>query len=317
MNITVLDGYALNPGDLSWKNIDALGTLTVYDTTPPEKAVERLKDTDIALINKVVLSRDILRSLPRLKLIAVTATGVNNVDLEAARTQGIAVCNIPAYSTDSVAQMVFAHILAVTNRVKEHSDSVKNGEWERAELFCYWKYPLMELAGKKLGIIGFGNIGAAVAKIGAAFGMQIYCHTRTIPENHYDHVTFSEKESLFAHSDIVVLACPLTGKTEHMINAETLKQMKNTAILINTGRGGLVNESDLAAALKAGQIAHAGVDVLTQEPPVSGSPLISAPHTMITPHIAWASFEARRRAMTITEENISGFLKNTPCNRVD
>jgi glycerate dehydrogenase len=317
MNITVLDGYALNPGDLSWKNIAEQGNLAVYDTTPSEKVVSRLKDSDIAIINKIVLTQEILEALPRLKLIAVTATGVNNVDIETARKHGIAVCNIPAYSTDSVAQMVFAHILAVTNRVKEHSDSVKNGEWERAELFCYWKYPLMELAGKKLGIIGFGNIGAAVANIGAAFGMEIYCHTRTIPQNQYNHVTFTDKNELFSHSDIVVLACPLTEKTEHMINADTLKQMKNTAILINTGRGGLVNESDLAAALKAGEIAHAGVDVLTREPPREGSPLISAPHTTITPHIAWASFEARRRAMTITEENISGFLKHTPCNRVD
>ncbi|ERP39189.1 D-2-hydroxyacid dehydrogenase [Chitinivibrio alkaliphilus] len=316
MKITVLDGHALNPGDLSWDQLRTFGEVDIYENTTQDMVIARLKESDIAIINKVILSPEILQKLPHLSLVAVTATGVNNVALETAKQLGITVCNVPAYSTDSVAQMVFAHILASTNRVREHSDSVKQGEWERAEQFSYWKYPLMELAGKQMGIIGFGNIGKAVATIAKAFGMHICCHTRTVPEEDVPNVTFMDKESLFAHSDIVVLTCPLTEETHHIINSETLKQMKKTALLINTGRGDLIDETALAQALTHGEIAHAGVDVLHEEPPVSGSPLISAPNTMITPHIAWASFEARTRAMEITCKNIEQFCAGTPQNSV-
>ncbi len=315
MNIVVLDGYAMNPGDLSWDSLNALGDVTMYDLTSPTDIVSRLSNADIAVVNKVVLDDSVLKQLPNLKMIAETATGFNNIATGYARENGIVVSNVPAYSTDSVVQMIFAHILNYASAVAEHSKDVQDGKWESCDHFAFWNRPLMELSGKTLGIIGFGNIGSGVAKVAAAFGMNIIANNRSAKKSDLP-VTFTDRETVLSDSDFVVLSCALTDDTNKMINEDSLKKMKSSAVLINTGRGPLIDEAALAEALKAGEIAYAGVDVLTEEPPRSGSPLIGAENCSITPHIAWASVEARTRCLNVTVENITAFLSEMPQNRV-
>lgn len=318
MKITVLDGFTLNPGDLSWEQLENLGELTVYDRTSPEMVVERACGSEIVLTNKVVLDRAILDRLPDLKYIGVLATGYNVVDVEAAREKGIVVTNIPAYSTDSVAQMVFALLLAVTNRVETFTAKNRIGRWSDSVDFCYWDAPLTELAGKYFGIVGLGNIGRKVAVIARAFGMKVLALTskdkNELPEGVEKAASLQD---LLSRSDVVSLHCPLTDATRSLINSSTLKMMKPSAILINTGRGPLIDESDVAEALKEGVIAAAAVDVLTTEPPKVDNPLLSAPNCYITPHVAWASTEARRRLMDIATANVAAFLAGNPRNRVN
>ena len=318
MKITVLDGFTLNPGDLSWEQLENLGELTVYDRTSPEMVVERACGSEIVLTNKVVLDRAILDRLPDLKYIGVLATGYNVVDVEAAREKGIVVTNIPAYSTDSVAQMVFALLLAVTNRVETFTAKNRIGRWSDSVDFCYWDAPLTELAGKYFGIVGLGNIGRKVAVIARAFGMKVLALTskdkNELPEGVEKAASLQD---LLSRSDVVSLHCPLTDATRSLINSSTLKMMKPSAILINTGRGPLIDERDVAEALKEGVIAAAAVDVLTTEPPKVDNPLLSAPNCYITPHVAWASTEARRRLMDIATANVAAFLAGNPRNRVN
>ncbi len=315
MKIVVLDGYALNPGDLSWKDIQILGECEIYDRTPPELIVERANGAQAVFTNKVILSRDILKQLPELRFIGVLATGYNVVDIEAAREFGITVCNIPAYSTASVAQMVFSHILHFAQNVSVHAQSVTAGEWAASVDFSYRKTPQTELAGKILGIIGFGNIGQAVANIGLAFGMEVIYNNRSRkagPEG----TRQVDLETVLRESDFISINCPLTEENTGFINRASIEKMKPTAFLINTGRGPLVNEEDLADALNAGRIAGAGLDVLSVEPATESTPLPGAKNCFITPHIAWATFEARTRLMNIAAGNLKAFIEGQPVNVV-
>ncbi len=319
MKLVILDGYAENPGDLSW---DALKTLVdeyeVYEITEPERVLERSLDADILVTNKTPITRELIEKLPKLKYIAVLATGFNIIDCTAARERGITASNIPAYSTDGVAQLVFAFLLELTNRVALHSESVKNGEWQNSPHFCYWKSPLVELAGKTFGIVGFGKIGSAVAEIANAFKMRVLAyspHTHSYSGN--GSVEFCTLEKLVAESDAISLHCPLNEGTAGLVNADFLSKMKKSAFLINTSRGPVVNENDLAAALNSGEIAGAGLDVLSAEPPKDGNVLIGAKNCFITPHIAWASFEARSRLMSIFTKNVEAFVKGEPVNVVN
>ena len=319
MKLVILDGYAENPGDLSWDGLSKLvDEYTVYDITAPEDIIKRSLDADILVTNKTPVTRQTIEKLPKLKFIAVLATGFNVVDCKAARERGIPVSNIPAYSTDSVAQLVFGFMLEFSNRVALHSESVKNGDWEKSEHFCYLKAPISLLSGKTLGIIGFGRIGFAVAEIANAFKMRVLAfspHTNTY--NGFGTVEFCSIEKLVAESDFVTLHCPLTESTSGMVNKAFLEKMKRTAYLINTSRGGVVNEQDLAAALENGTIAGAGLDVLSAEPPKGGNVLIGAKNCLITPHIAWASLEARTKLLNIFLENVESFVKGTPVNVVN
>lgn len=314
MKITVLDGYTENPGDLSWDWLKDCGDCTIYDRTPPELIAERCAGCDIIITNKTPLRRPLLETLPNLKYVGLLSTGFNIVDWEYCKEKGIPVCNIPSYSTNAVAQLVFALIIEHTNAVALHSQSVHSGEWSACKDFCYWKTSLSELDGKTIGIIGFGKIGKAVAKIAAAFGMKVLAAT-----NHpapFDNVEFCEKDELLAESDFVSLHCPLTPATEGMVNADFLAKMKKTAVLINTSRGQVVDEKALAYALENDIIAGAGLDVLETEPPKADCPLIGAKNCFITPHIAWAGFETRERLMKICRSNVEAFLNGKPVNLV-
>lgn len=314
MKITVLDGFAENPGDLSWEWLGEYGDYTVYDRTPAELIEERVQGCDIVITNKTPLRRDLLKTLDNLKYIGLLSTGYNIVDWDYCKEAGIPVCNIPSYSTAAVAQLTFALILEHTNSVAVHSNSVHGGEWSACKDFCYWKTPLTELQNKTLGIIGFGSIGKAVAKIALAFGMKVVAST-----NHpapFEGVEFADKDSLLAKSDFVSLHCPLTDRTEGMVNAEFLAKMKPSAMLINTSRGQVVNEADLAAALKNGTVAAAGLDVLSVEPPKADNPLFGLKNCYITPHIAWAGYETRVRLMEICKENLRAFSQGKPQNVV-
>ncbi len=316
MKIVVLDGYAANPGDLSWEEMNKLGELTVYERTSPSQLMDRAKNADILLTNKVVINGDALKSLPKLKYVGVLATGYNVVDVEKARELGITVTNIPAYSTDSVAQMVFAHILNITQRVGHYAEENRKGRWSANADFCYWDTPLMELAGKTIGIVGLGHTGTATARIALAFGMKVKAFTGKDQSELPDGIVKTSLDDIFAKSDIVSLHCPLTESTKELVNAERLRQMKQSAILINTGRGPLVNEYDLAEALNEGFIYAAGVDVLSSEPPMSDNPLLSARNCFITPHIAWATKEARMRLIEIAIANVAAFISGKPVNQV-
>lgn len=316
MKIVILDGHTLNPGDLSWDEIRKLGECTVYDRTPPEKILERASKAAAIFTNKVVIGRDIIKQLPDLKFIGVLATGYNVVDLQAAAEADILVANIPAYSTASVAQMVFSHILNIAQNVSKHAKSVKDGDWTNSIDFTYHLTPQTELAGKTLGIIGFGQIGQAVARVGLAFGMKILFQNRSKKETNADFRQV-DLDTLLAESDFISLNCPLTDKNAGFINKSTIGKMKKSAILINTGRGALINEKDLADALNSGRIAGAGLDVLSTEPPKAENPLLAAKNCYITPHIAWATKEARQRLMQIAAQNLKAFINGTPQNIVN
>ncbi len=314
MKICVLDGFTTNPGDLSWDWLKELGDCNIYDRTPEELVAQRTEGCEIVITNKTPLRKELLESLTNLKYIGLLSTGYNIVDWEFCREKGIPVCNIPSYSTSAVAQLVFALILEHTNAVAVHSHSVHSGEWSACKDFCYWKTNLTELDGKTLGIIGFGKIGKAVAKIASAFGMNVVANTNHPSE--YENVEFCEKDELLRRSDFVSLHCPLTPATQGMVNAEFLAKMKKSAVLINTSRGQVVDENALADALKNGVISGAGLDVLETEPPKSDCPLFGLKNCYITPHIAWAGFETRERLMRICRENINAFLNGSPINIV-
>ena len=316
MEIRVLDGYCLNPGDLSWNDMAGLGNLKVYDRTSPSELLERAAGAEVLITNKTIISAEAMEALPSLKYIGVLATGYNVVDIEAAKKRGIIVTNIPAYSTDSVAQMVFAHVLNITQRVGLYADLNRQGKWANSIDFCYWDTNLMELHGKSMGIVGYGNIGQATARIALAFGMKVCVCTSKKQSELPEGIQKMELEELFKTSDVVSLHCPLTPTTKEIVNAARLRTMKPTAILINTGRGPLVNEQDLADALNEGVIAGAGVDVLSVEPPTSDNPLLNARNCFITPHIAWATKEARTRLMQIAVANLNGYLTGKIINNV-
>ena len=316
MKIVVLDSYALNPGDLSWEEIEKLGDCTIYERTPPELFVERAKNAEAIFTNKVILSKEIIDQLPNLKFIGVLATGYNVVDIEAAKNAGVIVTNIPAYSTASVAQMVFSHLLNFAQNVSVHASSVSAGDWAKSIDFAYWKTPQIELVGKTLGIIGFGQIGQAVAKIGLAFGMKIIFNNRSKKESDINAKQV-DLNTLLAESDFVSINCPLTSENEGFINKTTIRKMKPTAFLVNTGRGPLINEKDLADALNSEIIAGAGLDVLSAEPAAMSNPLPKAKNCFITPHIAWATFEARTRLMNIATKNLKFFIEGKPQNVVN
>ena len=316
MNIVILDGYALNPGDLSYECLQQFGTLKVYDRTTPDQVVERAKEAEALLTNKVVLGENEFAQLPHLRYVGVQATGYNVVDVEAARRYGIIVTNIPAYSTASVAQMVMAHLLNITQSVDYYAQQNYAGRWSTNPDFCYWDNRLIELAGKQMGIVGFGRTGSAVARLAQAFGMRIVTYTSKPQNTLPDGVEKCSLDTLFATSDVVSLHCPLVPATHHLVNAERLAQMKATAILINTARGPIVDEEALAQALNSGQLYAAGVDVLCEEPPRAQSPLLKARNCFVTPHIAWATLEARTRLLQICEANLRAFIEGHPRNVV-
>jgi len=314
--IVVLDGHASNPGDLSWDGLKAFGELTVYERTPEDQVLERIGDADIVLTNKVPFKADRISKLPHVKYIGVLATGYNIIDTQAAAQAGIIVTNIPAYSTDSVAQITFAHILNITNHVSHYAEQSRAGRWTQAPDFCYWDTPLIELAGKTIGIVGLGNIGMHVAQMARLFGMDVFAFTSKNSADLPEGIQKATIEGLLGVSDILTLHCPLTPDTFELINADTLSKMKRGAILINTGRGQLVNEADVAQALRDGQLSAYGADVMCQEPPTADNPLLSCPNAYLTPHIAWASFEARQRLLKIAINNVAAFIAGTPQNVV-
>jgi glycerate dehydrogenase len=315
MKIVVLDGYTLNPGDLNWNGLEESGEYTVYDRTPAELTVERARDADAIFTNKVIISGEVIQRLPKLKFIGVLATGYNVVDTAAAREAGIVVCNIPAYSTASVAQMIFAHMLNFTNRIAVHAGSVSGGDWANNKDFSYWLTPQTELAGKTLGIIGFGQIGQAVAKVGLAFGMNVIYQNRSVKPTRME-ARQVDLDTVLRTSDFVSINCPLTNENMGFLNREAIQKMKPTAFLINTGRGPLINEQDLADALNEGKLAGAGLDVLSVEPPSANNPLLNAKNCFITPHIAWATKEARSRLMQVAVHNLRAFAEGRPVNVV-
>jgi len=317
MKIVVLDGYGLNPGDLSWDAVSQLGELTVYDRTSSEEIIARSAGAEAILTNKTVITAEIMEALPDLKYIGVLATGYNVVNIDAAREKGIVVTNIPAYSTPSVAQMVFAHILNIAQQVQHHSEEVRKGRWTNNADFCFWDTPLIELREKKIGSVGLGHTGYNTARIAIGFGMQVTAYTSKSSLQLPPEIKKRTLDELFSECDIVSLHCPLTDETKELVNAERLRLMKPTAILINTGRGPLVNEQDLADALNAGKLYAAGLDVLSSEPPIADNPLLSARNCYITPHIAWASTAARERLMQIMLENIKAYQDGKPVNVVN
>jgi len=318
MKIVVLDGYAGNPGDVSWDELKALGDCTIYDRTTPEQMIDRAKDAEIVLTNKVCINAAHFDQLPKLKYIGVMATGFNVVDCEAAKAHNVVVTNIPAYSTNSVAQMVFAHILNIYNRVDHYTNEIREQDaWVKSKDFSYYNTPLLELYGKKIGIVGLGNTGSATARIAIGFGMEVYAYTSKSEFQLPHEIKKLELDELFRQCDIISLHCPLTPTTNNLVNAERLKLMKPTAIVINTSRGPVVNAHDLAEALNNGQIMAAGIDVLETEPPKADNPLLKAKKCYITPHIAWATQEARVRLMDIMVGNVKAFIEGNPVNIVN
>ena len=317
MKIVILDGYTANPGDLSWKALKSIGELTVYDRTRPEEVVGRAKDAEVVLTNKVCLGRQEIEQLPLLRYVGVLATGYNVIDLKAASEHGIVVTNVPAYSTESVAQMVFAHLLTVTNRTEHYAVKNRAGEWAMSPDFCYWDTQLTELAGKTFGIVGLGHIGRRVAAIAQAFGMKVVAFTSKPAGELPAGIGKRTMDELLAESDVVSLHCPLTPDTHHLINSQTLQRMKPTAILVNTGRGPLVNDQDVADALRGHRLRAFCADVLTEEPPRADNPLLQCEHAFITPHIAWATQEARARLIDVAVSNVQAFAEGKPVNVVN
>lgn len=317
MKIVILDGYCANPGDLSWEPLKEFGELVVYPRTSADEVVSRIGDAEIVITNKTVLDAAVLSQLSNIKYIGVLATGFNTVDIDAARSRGIVVTNVPAYSTDSVAQMTFAHILNITNRVAHYASQNREGRWSAGEDFCYADTPLTELAGKTLGIVGLGNIGRKVARIAMDFGMDVFAftskHISELPEG----IQKTTMKGLLAASDVLTLHCPLTDTTRNLINRDTIALMRRGAIIINTSRGPVVNESDVAEALESGQLAAYGADVMCSEPPSADNPLFKQPHAYITPHIAWATREARARLVKCAIDNVKAFMDGSPVNVVN
>ena len=311
MKIVVLDGYTENPGDLSWGPLQELGELTVYDRTPPEAVLERIGDAEAIYTNKTVLSRELIQAMPSVRFIGVLATGYNVVDVQAARERGIVVCNIPTYGTDAVAQYVFALLLELCHRVAHHAQAVQEGRWTACPDFCFWDYPLIELSGKTMGIVGYGRIGQRTAQIARAFGMQVLAYDAFVQAG--ECVPLDE---LLERSDVVSLHCPLFPETKHIIRGETIARMKDGAILINTSRGPLVDEAALREALTSGKLYGAAVDVVSTEPVQPDNPLLGLENCLITPHIAWAPRESRQRLMDIAVENLRCFLRGAPQNIV-
>ena len=318
MKIVVLDGHTENPGDLSWSGLEDLGDLKVYDRTPmdEDEIIRRIGDCEAVYTNKTPITENIIKSCPKMKFVGVLATGYNIIDTDAAGRYGVTVCNIPTYGTDAVAQYTFALILEVCHHVGAHSDTVHSGKWARSVDFCYWDYPLIELKGKTLGIIGAGRIGMAVAKIAAAFGMNVIAYSRTQRENS-DGVKYVPLDTLFEKSHIISLHCPLTPETEGIISGDNIEKMKDGVIIINTGRGQLIDENALSSALKSGKVYAAAVDVVSKEPIEETNPLLLAPNCIITPHIAWASKESRQRLMDIAVDNLREFCEGHPQNVVN
>jgi glycerate dehydrogenase len=317
MNIVVLDGYTLNPGDLSWKDLESLGQCTVYDRSAPNEVVLRAKDAEIVLTNKTVLSSDTIKQLPKMKYIGVLATGYNIVDIGTAQDKDIPVTNVPMYGTQSVAQMVFAHLLTLAQHAAHHAQTVIAGRWTSNPDFCYWDMPLIELAGLTMGIIGFGRIGQATARLAIAFGMNVIFYDIAKPSSLPEGCQSAGLDDIFRTSDVISLHCPLTSDTKKVINTERLELMKKTAFLINTSRGPLVDEQALAEALNNKLIAGAGLDVLSEEPPCANNPLLKARNCYITPHIAWATIAARKRLLQKAVDNVASFLKGKPQNIVN
>lgn len=317
MKIVVMDGKGVNPGDMSWKQIQQFGELIVYERTASEEIIDHVGDAEIVLTNKTVFDEDTIAKLKNVKYIGVLATGYNVVDLKAASKRGIVVTNIPAYSTDSVAQMTFAHILNVTNHVDHYARASRDGEWSRCPDFCYWDKPLVELAGKTIGIIGLGNIGMKVANIALNFGMNVIAYTSKEPKEIPNGINKASIDNILSDSDIIALHCPLTKQTRELINKDSIAKMKRSVIVVNTGRGPLVNEEDVANALHNGLIGAYCADVMCSEPPSADNPLFVEQNAYITPHVAWASKEARIRLMDIAEKNIHSFLSGKPINVVN
>ncbi|MBT7922674.1 MAG: D-2-hydroxyacid dehydrogenase [Opitutae bacterium] len=317
MKIVILDGHTLNPGDLSWEGLSKFGELKAYERTPPELVAERCAEAEIIITNKALVTREIIDSLPALRYIGVTATGVNIVDCKAAAERSIPVTNVPGYGPRSVAQMTFAHILNFTQQTAHHANEVSKGRWSNCPDFCFTDFPLVELDGLVLGILGYGDIGKESARIGRAFGMEVIAHSRSLTESIPGEVEAVDLSELFVRSDVLSLHCPLTPETEKVVNAESLASMKPSAFLINTGRGPLVDEQALANTLNGGKLAGAGLDVLSTEPPPPDNPLIGAKNCIVTPHIAWATLAARKRLLDITVANLKAFLEGVPKNIVN
>ncbi len=318
MKIVLLDGNTLNPGDLSWAPLEKLGEFVVYDRTAPEQTLERMKGAEVVLSNKTVITRELIEACrDDLRFLGVTATGYNVIDVAAAKEYGIPVCNVPGYSTDAVAQMTFALLLELMNHAALHSDSVYGGEWSKCKDFCYWKLPIVDLAGKTIGLIGYGSIGQKVAQIAVAFGMKVLVYSRTVkPWLETEQVHFTDLDSLLASSDIVSLHCPLFPETTELIRKETIAKMKDGAYLLNTARGGCINEADVAEALKTGKLAGAGADVVSVEPIREDNPLLTAPNMVITPHISWASTDSRAKLMQLVANNVEAYQKGSTINNV-
>ena len=316
IKIAVLDARTLDRGDISWQAVEKLGTLARHEHLTPEAFQTRLGDVPLILTNKIIIDAGVMDKLPALRYIGVLATGYNNIDIAAAGERGIVVCNVPAYSTSSVAQMVFAYILHFSQQVALHSKAVKEGGWARSPEFCFWEKPLAELKGQSLGIVGYGAIGKQVARLARAFDMRVLVHTRRAVSGGDDRLFPVDRDTLFRQSDFLSLHCPLTEDTREMVNERTLSLMKQSAVLINTGRGGLIDEGALDKALRARRLRAAALDVLGMEPPPPDHPLVANPHTLITPHIAWATRQARQRLVDMAAENIRAFLEGTPQNRL-
>lgn len=317
MNIVILESNAVNPGDLSWDPIRQFGSVTVYDRTAPEDAAARIGDAQVVLINKTPITASVLDACPNLRLICVEATGYNVVDCATAKQRGVVVCNVPSYGTNAVAQFTFSLLLEICNQVGHHNDSVHNGDWCQSPDFCYWLTPQMELAGKTMGIIGFGRIGRAVGKIAKAFDMRVLAYNRSRCAEGEALAEYVDLDTLLTSADVVSLHCPMTAETEGMINTTTIGKMKTGAILLNTARGGLVNEKDLAEALHTGKLRAAAADVVSAEPIHGDNPLLQAPNCILTPHMAWAPIEARQRIIETTVENIRAYLDGSPVNVVN
>lgn len=316
MKIVLLDAHTANPGDVSWAPLEAIAPCQIHPRTPLAETVARCADAEIVITNKAVLNREIIEALPKLKYIGVTATGYNIVDVVAAKERGIVVTNVPGYSSPAVAQLVFSLILELTNHVGHHAQTVRDGRWVASPDFCYWDHPIIELSGRTLGIIGYGDIGSSVARIAVAFGMKVLASKRDWKTAPTEGVTPASIDEVFQNSDFISLHCPLTDATKHLVGERTIALMKPTACIINTGRGPLVDEAALAQALNAGRIAGAGLDVLSVEPPKTDNPLLTAKNCLITPHIGWASHEARVRLIDIVASNLKAFLEGKPVNVV-